>query len=189
MIRPGLPGLLGLLPGRAKLDQQLIAGQLLLSQFMQALDQLLQPAPPHRLLLVAASATAGEHHAFVVLLNEFHLNGVADIGPRLRSENPAPVVRGCPRGVQPDQDTGTRRLPEARISTSISSVGMPRSITQVRLALAVSLSFDPRERSRAASSCPKCSPPSSLYVSGRPSGVTTNAITRLQRKSERLSRL
>ena len=114
------------------------------------------PAPCHGV------RHCGRVHVSAILLNEFHLNGVADIGPRLWSKNLAQLsdVRGAGAHQIPD-----RRL-EARISTSISSVGMPRSITQVRLALPDS--FDPREEV-AQPSCPGVPPRLSYSVAaGRP---------------------
>src|SRR5207249_3429798 len=76
----------GLFPSGAELDEQLITGQLLLAQLLQALHQLLQSAVPHRLFLVAARATAGQDIKLAVLFNEFHLNRVTNSGPGLRQK-------------------------------------------------------------------------------------------------------
>ena len=67
----------------AQLEQQLVAGQRLLAQLVQALDQFFQPAAPHRPFLVATRLAARQHVQFAVLLDQFDLHGVADLLPRL----------------------------------------------------------------------------------------------------------
>ncbi len=54
-------GLAGFLLGRAEFEQQLVARQVLSLQFAQALDQLPQPTPPHRLFLVAPGSAARQN--------------------------------------------------------------------------------------------------------------------------------
>src|ERR1700752_2270620 len=51
---------------------------------MQPFDQLLQPTPPHRLLLVPSSAAASQDEKFTILFNQLHLNRIANLcpGPR-----------------------------------------------------------------------------------------------------------
>src|SRR5712671_7034525 len=76
----------GLFPGGSQLDQHLVTGQLLLTQLMQALNQLLQPTPPHRLFFITTCATASQDVKLAVLFDEFHLNSIADLRPRLGEE-------------------------------------------------------------------------------------------------------
>src|SRR6201996_9367115 len=53
---------------------------------MQAFDQLLQPTPPHRLLLVPSSAAASQDVKFTILFNQLHLNRIANLCPGPRQE-------------------------------------------------------------------------------------------------------
>src|SRR5246127_4938330 len=53
---------------------------------MQAFDQLLQPTPPHRLLLVPSSAAASQDEKFTILFNQLHLNRIANLCPGPRQE-------------------------------------------------------------------------------------------------------
>src|SRR5712671_4281125 len=99
---------------------------------MQAFDQLLQPPPPHRLLLVPSPAAASQDIKFTILFNQLHLNRIANLCPGPRQEFLLQLAE--PRAGCADQVVGWR-LFAARISVSTASVGMPRSITQVRPAL------------------------------------------------------
>ncbi|MFY9952731.1 hypothetical protein, partial [Bradyrhizobium sp.] len=105
----------------------MVAGQLLLAQFMQAFYQLLQPTPPHRLLFVTARATASQDVKFAVLFDEFHLNSVADLCPRLGQkilfELAEPSARRAHQILY-----GRLRRPHLG-----QHLFRPRSITQVRL--------------------------------------------------------
>src|SRR6201981_762315 len=53
---------------------------------MQPFDQLLQPTPPHRLLLVPSSAAASQDEKFTILFNQLHLNRIANLCPGPRQE-------------------------------------------------------------------------------------------------------
>src|SRR5205807_6208709 len=53
---------------------------------MQAFDQLLQPPPPHRLLLVPSPATSSQDIKFTILFNQLHLNRIANLCPGPRQE-------------------------------------------------------------------------------------------------------
>src|SRR5437660_11124515 len=53
---------------------------------MQAFDQLLQPPPPHRLLLVPSPAAASQDIKFTILFNQLHLNRIANLCPGTRQE-------------------------------------------------------------------------------------------------------
>src|SRR5438552_17545386 len=53
---------------------------------MQAFDQLLQPPPPHRLLLVPSPAAASQDIKFTILFNQLHLNRIANLCPGPRQE-------------------------------------------------------------------------------------------------------
>src|ERR1700747_270243 len=98
---------------------------------MQAFDQLLQPPPPHRLLLVPSSAAASQDVKFTILFHQLHLNRIANLCPGPRQEVLLQLAE--PRAGCADQVVGW--CLRSRISGSTASVGMPRSITQVRPAL------------------------------------------------------
>ena len=71
------------------------------------------------------------------------------------------------------------RAPADRSGASaakVSSVGIPRSITQIRSRLAV-LVFDLLQKPPSTWSCRWCCPPSLRKPSGKPSGVTISAMT------------
>src|ERR1700758_3879104 len=74
---------------------------------MQPFDQLLQPTPPHRLLLVPSSAAASQDEKFTILFNQLHLNRIANLCPGPRQEFLLQLAE--PRAGRADQEVGWRR--------------------------------------------------------------------------------
>src|SRR5947209_14035041 len=73
---------------------------------MQAFDQLLQPPPPHRLLLVPSPAAASQDIKFTILFNQLHLNRIANLCPGPRQEFLLQLAE--PRAGWADQVVGWR---------------------------------------------------------------------------------
>ncbi len=106
-------------------------GWFLLTQFMQPLHQLFQPAPPHRPFFIAGAIAARQDVKLAILLAQFALHRVTHLRPWLGqefllhlAEPPAWCAHRIMRGGFRRPHLGQHRLG-----------GMPRSITQVRPAL------------------------------------------------------
>ena len=71
----------GLFLGRAEFEQELVAGDVLLPDLAQALEQFFQAPPTHRTLLVHPARAARQHIEFASLVEELDLDGLAGLLP------------------------------------------------------------------------------------------------------------
>ena len=172
----------GLFPGRPQLDEQLVAGQLLLAQLMQAFDQLLEPPPAHRLFLVTTCAAAGQDVKLVILFDEFHLNRVTNLRPRPGQEVLLQLAEPSARCAH-QIVYGRLRRPHLGQHRLRRDAAVHHQVPRAR-PYRVSIRLI-KSRGVVLSAV---LPAITSQASGKPSGVTTKAMTTWT-QSERLSRL